>query len=217
MWVTKISFNATKHSSIARYMKKRNLRILVFPLSWTYKEKGVILNITGVLYGNEKNKKLFLKDWKKDKENRLFNIDLSGDFFVGTVKEYPEAKTVYNENIVYTQPWLIDEEGKITLVFSSFEKKYLEKVIKTFEKFYQVQIHYIKQEKIKNISFKSQAPDLTEKQKSAINLAIKNRYYNYPRKTSIEKLAKLSNLSFSTFHAHLRKAEQKLMPFYFSK
>jgi predicted DNA binding protein len=46
-------------------------------------------------------------------------------------------------------------------------------------------------------------------------MAIKNGYYNYPRKTSIEKLAELSGLSFSTFHAHLRKAEQRLLPFYF--
>ena len=58
-------------------------------------------------------------------------------------------------------------------------------------------------------------PELTEKQKQAMNLAIKQGYYNYPRKISIEQLAKLSKLSFSTFHAHLRKAEQKLLPFFF--
>ena len=52
-------------------------------------------------------------------------------------------------------------------------------------------------------------------QKQAIELAIKNGYYNVPRKTSVEKLAKLSKLSFSTFQVHLRKAEEKLIPYFF--
>ena len=57
-------------------------------------------------------------------------------------------------------------------------------------------------------------PHFTENQKQALNLAIKNGYYDYPRKISIQDLAKHLDLSFSTFHAHLRKAEQKILPFH---
>ena len=60
-------------------------------------------------------------------------------------------------------------------------------------------------------------PKLTNKQKQAMNLAIKHRYYDYPRKIDVQELAKLSKLSFSTFHAHLRKAEQKLLPYFFDR
>ena len=54
-----------------------------------------------------------------------------------------------------------------------------------------------------------------EKQKQAIELAIKRGYYTSPRKISLQELAKISKLSFSTFQVHLRKAEEKLIPFYF--
>lgn len=59
------------------------------------------------------------------------------------------------------------------------------------------------------------SPELTERQRRAMELAIKNGYYDSPRKTNIKKLAKISGLSFSTFQVHLRKAEEKLIPYYF--
>jgi len=55
-------------------------------------------------------------------------------------------------------------------------------------------------------------PKITEKQRRAIDLAIKKGYYEYPRKTTLKSLAKTMNISYSTFQAHLRKAEQKLLP-----
>ena len=47
--------------------------------------------------------------------------------------------------------------------------------------------------------------NLTDKQKEAMGLAIKHGYYEYPRKIDVQDLARESKLSFSTFHAHLRK------------
>jgi predicted DNA binding protein len=49
----------------------------------------------------------------------------------------------------------------------------------------------------------------------AMELAIKNGYYHSPRNISVEQLAKLAKLSFSTFQVHLRKAEEKLIPYMF--
>jgi predicted DNA binding protein len=46
-------------------------------------------------------------------------------------------------------------------------------------------------------------------------LAIKNGYYSSPRKINVKELAKISKLSFSTFQVHLRKAEEKLIPYFF--
>ena len=213
MWITKVSFEATKHATFAKYAKQEKISLSIFPLSWTYKKKDLILNIAGTFHGDNKSKRKFFKALKNDRKSRLINAEFSQDFFIASVKEYPEAKTVYNEKIIYTQPIQINQEGIITYILSAFKKQDLEKALKTFEKFYNIKIHYLKQEKTKNISFKSSSPDLTEKQKHAINLAISQGYYEYPRKTSIQKLAKTSKLGFATFHAHLRKAEQKLLPF----
>src|SRR3989344_1438744 len=98
----------------------------------------------------------------------------------------------------------------------SFRKESLIKAIEVFEKLHNTKIKYIKNRKIKNISIIKQNPDLTGKQKEAMGLAIKHGYYEYPRKIDVQDLARESKLSFSTFHAHLRKAEQKLMPFFFN-
>jgi predicted DNA binding protein len=53
---------------------------------------------------------------------------------------------------------------------------------------------------------------MPEKQKQAMNLAIKNGYYNYPRKTNLDNLAKIAKVSKQTFQENLRKAENKLIP-----
>ena len=143
--------------------------------------------------------------------------DRANNFFIATIKEPIFAKTIYNKDIIHLSPALIDENGWETLYISSFNKKIIEDFLKTLRKNYEIKLHFLKQEKVKNISILQQNPELTDKQKQAMELAIKNGYYEYPRKTSIKNLAKISKLSFSTYHAHLRKAEQKLLPFFFNK
>ncbi len=48
---------------------------------------------------------------------------------------------------------------------------------------------------------------------NAVALAAGEGYYTYPRKSDVQDLAKIAKLSFSTFQEHLRKAENKLIPF----
>jgi predicted DNA binding protein len=75
----------------------------------------------------------------------------------------------------------------------------------------------VKEEKITSFTITSIQPELTNKQKRAVELAINNDYYEYPRKIELKKLAKLMNLSYSTYQAHLRKAEKKLIKFLYLK
>ncbi len=89
------------------------------------------------------------------------------------------------------------------------------KVFRSLQKVKNGELLSINEKKVKSISIIKVHPDLTEKQKKAFNLAIKNGYYSVPRKTSVKKLAKISNLCFSTFQVHLRKAEEKLIPYFF--
>lgn len=214
MWTARLSFDGSKALIGSRTLKHK-VNIFAFPLSWFYQKNRIIVNITGILLGKERNKKTFIKDLKK--AERLINLEFNKDFFIGTIKEPLFAKTLYNKDIIHLAPALIDEQGIETITIGCFLKQQLNKAVETLEKSFKTKIHYIQKKKIKNISIMQENPELTDKQKQAMNLAIKNGYYAYPRKTSIEKLAKLSKLSFSTFHAHLRKAEQKLLPFFFTK
>ncbi len=214
MWVAKISFDG-KQAFLGSRTLKYKVNIFAFPLSFFYQKDHIILHATGILLGEKKNKKSFIKDLKK--AERLINLELNQDFFVMTIKEPIMAKAIYNKDLIHLSPALIDENGLETINIASFEKNQINKAIFTLEKLYKTKIHYIQEKKVKNISIMQENPELTEKQKQAMELAIKQGYYNYPRKTSIEQLAKLSKLSFSTFHAHLRKAEQKLLPFFFER
>ena len=54
-------------------------------------------------------------------------------------------------------------------------------------------------------------PFMTERQKEALQLAVKNGYYEYPRQIDLMKLAKIMKVSYSTFQFHLRRAENKIM------
>ena len=82
------------------------------------------------------------------------------------------------------------------------------------EKNWKYEIFSLKKEKISNISVTNIKPNLTDKQKNAYDLAVKQGYYEYPKKTEIRKLAKITGLSSSTFQQHLRNAEKKLSSFY---
>ena len=72
-------------------------------------------------------------------------------------------------------------------------------------------------EKISNISFTKLLPEITKNQKEALELAINNGYYDYPKKIKMEKLAKMMKISYSTYQAHLKKAESKILPEIYKK
>ena len=174
--------------------------------SKTYKESTVNALL-------QEAKKKFLNELKKEK--RFVNLEFNEDFFIGTIKEPAYAKVLYNKDIIHLAPALISDKGYEIINIACFDKKPLLKAINAVEKHLKGELLSIQEKKIKSISITKMHPDLTEKQKQAIELAIKNSYYTVPRKTSVEKLAKISGLSFSTFQVHLRKAEQKLMPYFF--
>ena len=53
--------------------------------------------------------------------------------------------------------------------------------------------------------------DLTERQLSALRLALESGYYEQPRRTSLRELAEQTAVARSTYEEHLRKAENKLL------
>jgi predicted DNA binding protein len=212
MWVTKIKFSA-KETLIGSKAEKYKVNLFAFPLSYTYEKNWILVHITGNIFGEEKNKKDFLKELKKDK--RVINFEINNDFFIGTIKEPLFFKTMYNKDMISIAPALISDKGYDIFIVGSFKRDVLIKLAKTLEKNRDGELISIENKKINSISITKIGPELTEKQKKAIEIAIKNGYYNSPRKIDVKKLAKLSGLSFSTYQVHLRKAESKLIPYFF--
>ena len=53
---------------------------------------------------------------------------------------------------------------------------------------------------------------LTDKQRDALAAAVREGYYEYPRRVSLEELAKRVGVPRTTLQSHLRKAERALVP-----
>ncbi|MEK6875627.1 MAG: helix-turn-helix domain-containing protein [Nanoarchaeota archaeon] len=212
MWVSKLKFPSDK-TLIGSKASKYSIDLFGFPLSFTYEKEWIIVHITGTIFGKENNKRNFLKDLKK--ENRVINFEVNDDFFIGTIKEPLFAKAVYNKDIIHVAPALISSKGYEIITIGAFNRKVLVNVARIIEDEYKGHMDSIEDKKIKSISIVKIKPELTKKQKEAIELAIKNGYYHSPRKIDVKRLAKLSELSFSTYQVHLRKAEEKLIPYFF--
>lgn len=213
MWVAKIKFYGDE-TLIGSRARKHDISVVGYPISVYRKGKDIYVHTVGFIFGEEKNKDNFIKDLKKS--DRLMNIERKGDFVLAQIKDPVKFEAFYPPEIIHIEPTIIDNNGENIWTVGSWNRKALSKWIDFIVKNYKAQLLKLEERKITSFSVLKMRPELTDKQKKAMELAIKNGYYEVPRKTSVEKLAKISGLSFSTFQVHLRKAEQKLIPFYFS-
>ena len=78
---------------------------------------------------------------------------------------------------------------------------------------FEMEILSIKKVEGVNLFLPQIQPNISEKQMDSMKLAIREGYYNFPRKTDLNKLAEKKKVSKQTFQENLRKAENKLIPF----
>jgi predicted DNA binding protein len=202
---------------------KFNVKLQFYSRNYYIKGKKIYFVNSGIVFGEEKNKKDFFLDLKKDK--KIKELETNNDFFISiycetATSERGEAlKAVYNEKLTFLKPVVFDSEGWEWWEVSSFDREDLEEIIKQAEKLKSVnfELFFLKEQKIKDLMIYSTMPDLTDKQKKVFNLAVSSGYYGYPRKSKLADLAKKVGLSLSTFQFHLAKAEGKLMPFFSKK
>ncbi len=212
MWVARIKLSG-KDALIGSKATKHKVNLFGFPLSYYYEKDWIIVHIAGTLLGKEENKKRFVKDLKK--EARTIDFELNNDFFIGTIREPIYAKDIYNKEIIHLAPALISEFGYEIITVGCFKREPLNKIIKLIQRTHKGKLVSIQQRAIRSVSVMRVHPELTDKQKQAMELAIKHGYYYSPRKIDLPTLAKMAGISYSTFQVHLRKAEQKLIPYFF--
>ena len=207
MWVAKLRIFNEKNILI-QLAKKHRINLTGYPLSY-YKEKGKLyLFVSGNIIGDEKNKKLFLNDLQKETKK----LEVKKDFLIALMEQPVEIEAVYDPEIIHIKPVFISSEGYQDWEMASWNREKLGKAI-SVSKQINGKLLKLKQEKISNISTRSMLPEMTSKQKNAFELALRNGYYEFPRHTELKELAKLSRISLSTYQAHLRKAEKKIMAF----
>jgi predicted DNA binding protein len=209
MWVAKIKL---KHDCVlGNRCEKYNVSLLAFsPVAFKEKDK-IVTQSFHCMFGQPKDIDAFYNDLKKDKE--VVKIERKKNMFF--LIEKADNKTVgfFTQKLVLIKPILIDTKGYEYYEIGSWEKSELSEYIKkTKSKIPQTELLKLTNSKIDNIFFPKMMPDLTDKQKQAIELAIKSGYYESPKKISLRQLAKQSKLSLSTYQQHLSTAERKLLP-----
>ena len=218
MWVLKIKGREKGNIYEERAIK---FKVKIYFYSHNFYEEGgrVYFIGSGLVEGDEENKTAFFKDLKSDE--RIDNFEENNNYFICIYSESKKAirgnalKASYNPKLIFLKPAVIEIDGWEEWEVASIKREYLEFLINESAKLkdFEYKILQFKQKKIENLMIYSSAPNLTKKQKNALLLAVENNYYGYPRRTTLDKLSKMSKISLSTFQFHLAKAEAKLMPF----
>ncbi len=209
MWVAKIKL---KHDCIlGNRCEKYDVTLQSVAFS-VFKEDGKsITSSMHYMSGVPKNMDSFVNDLKKDET--VIKLDRKGDMFFLLEKADVKAVSYYTPKIIFIKPVLIRSDGYEIWEIGSWEKaevsNFIDRVERMIGDFTLLKFHKIN---INNVFFPKLMPDLTEKQKLAIELAIQEGYYETPRKIDLRKLAKLMGVSLATFQQHLRASEKKLIP-----
>lgn len=214
MWVAKITIDAS-NALVGSKARKNKVSLSGYPLSSYEKDHKIYIYYVSFVFGEQENINNFIKEMKEDK--RVVNIECNQNFLVVQIEEPLTFKPIHNHKILHIKPIEVNGDGSEVWTIGAWNKSELNEFIQIYEKTHNAKILNIYQENIKDFSIISFQPSLTDKQKEALELAVKNGYYKYPKQIELEKLAGYMNVCYSTYQAHLRKAEQKLIPFFFGR
>lgn len=209
MWIAKVRF---KHNCIlGNRCEKYKVTLQAVAFS-NFKDKGrTVTSSMQYASGDSENINRFINDLKKDKA--VIKLERKKDMFILLEKSKNKAVAYYNPKIIFVKPVLVDTKGYELWEVGSWDKKvisdFISNVERDIENFTLLRFY---KEDIDNVFFPRLMPNLTQKQKRAVELAIQEGYYYSPRKIDLRKLAKIMGISLATYQQHLRAAEEKLIP-----
>ena len=206
-----------KHSDCIYFplIEKHNLQIQFYPLGSYTKDNYVYVSAVHIVKGEKESINNYIKELRKDR--RIVKIEVSKVIF--TISKEPFSlkiyQTVYNPKLFYITPSFNSSDKKEIIEIASWDRELLSNLIKTMKNastttFFE--ILKFEERYMDSIYIMQLFPELPEKQKKAIELAYKSGYYQFPKKTNLDKLARIAKVSKQTFHENLKKAESRLMP-----
>jgi predicted DNA binding protein len=222
MWIAKIS-GVDKNNPIYGLAKRTRVTIQYYPINHYIKGKSYFFTSIGIVQGTDKKIHQFFKEYKKllkvksNKSRKLTHLEINKNFFVAVTSETASSELdkyihlYYNPELIHIKPAIIYPTFIEDMEIACIDRKVLESIIKSTIKRYNGKLLYIRKSKLTDIGVFNILPKITSFQKQALYLAIDNHYYGYPRKIELEALAKRMNISLSTYRAHLRKAENKVL------
>jgi len=210
MWVAKFK-NWHKTCLIRPLCQAYNVTDLVYMINYWEESENFFYTELHILQGEEKNTKQFIKDMQKDPAT--IKVEIKGNHIItlNKIKLVEEYKNLFNPEIIYVKPVTQRIDGFEDWEIASWNREALMKVMDV--PIFNMKLISIEKLDLFDLFVPQLLPKLSTKQKQAIELAIKEKYYTYPRKIQLNELAKISKVSTQTFQENLAKAENKILPF----
>lgn len=217
MWLLQL---ALRHNCIiGNRCRKFKCTSTGYPLD-SYTEKGYSYALHfEKIDGTEKHVRAFFDDLRKDKAVMHIEINNNTVFFLYKTKEkktLPGQLSHAEKKVFHTRPVFVDQYGFEHWQVCTWEREDLTHFIQFMKEnthdLKNFKIEKIQKTKLTEIFFPKIMPKITEMQKKALDLAIQEGYYNYPRKVELDMLARMMHISLSTYREHLRKAEKAVLP-----
>ncbi len=210
MWLAKLKL---KHDCILGNRCKK-FKIMLHSLELgERKENGKILTTSfHQLVGKANPIQQFLQDLKQDKH--AVHFEVNGNMLLLTDSAAQKPVSIFMKKKMFvTKPVLIDTQGYEHWEVVSYQKEeimlFLAKIKKFVDEFI---LESVKNTPLQNVYFPKIMPQLTDLQKEALELAVKEGYYLVPKKIGLRQLAKTMRISLATYQKHLQKAESKIIP-----
>jgi len=209
MWLAK--FKLIHNCIMGNRCKKFGVVVQSYEINEEKKGKEVLTQSLHQIIGEESKIKEFIKDLKKDKNIKYLEAKKNTIFII----DNKENKTVspYIKKLFFVKPVLVDKEGWEHWEIASYKKEDISKFIEQIKpKSYEFILERFEKTPLQEIYFPKVLPKITDIQKRAFELAIKEGYFNSPKKTDLRKLSKIMGIALSTYQVHLKKAESKILP-----
>ena len=209
MWVAKIKL---RHDCIIGNRCRRfNVMMQSLDLNEEKENSKVLTSSIHQLIGDEKDIKKFVNDLKKDKSTGYVEFNGETLFLIETSKNKPVSQ--FTRKMFFVKPVVIDTQGYEHWEIASHKREELTKFMSKVESLVdEFELLNLKNTPLQSVYFPKVMPQLTALQKKALEMAIKEGYYEAPKRTSLRKLAKQMGISLATYQKHLQKAESKVIP-----
>ena len=209
MWLVQIKL---KHDCIiGNRCETFGITLQSLDLTEEKKDGKVITSSIHQLLGEPKEILRFVADLKKDPNTKYVELNGNSLFLVDTARKKPVSE--FSKRMFYVKPVIIDTQGYEHWEIASHQKeelmKFIQKVKPLMDEF---ELLTLKNTPLQQVYFPKVMPDLTELQKKALELAVKEGYYQAPKKIGLRQLAKIMKISLATYQKHLQKAESKVIP-----
>lgn len=211
MWVAKFKI---KHKDwILDSTIKYNISATGVPLN-SFTEKGRRYH-TGfiIVDGPDKNKERFFTSIKNNRVVKRYEI--KGNLLFVLVEGEDAIAHHFSPALFYIRPVFL-QQGYEYWEIGAWDRQRLVQFYQKIKRIAQVELLKLKEE-TPAVFLQQAIPKLSVKQQQALEIALVQGYYSYPRRHSVKELARKTGIPRTTFQENLRKAEAKLMRLFLQK